>query len=148
MENVIIIGETPKLWMAGEAVELVACSDSFMVNKNLSSLQGPWKWKTLWQLAVTITNMNTCTSIKWLSHYFTKSLKCIRQLILSTGNQERSIAVMQIVNGRLSGLVNRIFWLTHGEQEPFFFAKPAEMKNGGGYCYMYLTSIWLARKID
>ena len=39
---------------------------------------------------------------------------------------------MQIVNGRLSGRVNRIFWLTHGEQEPFFFAKPAKMKTEGG----------------
>ena len=52
--------------------------------------------------------------------------------MLSTGNQERSIAVMQIVNGRLSSRVNRIFWLTHGEQEPFFFAKPAKMKTEGG----------------
>ena len=47
---------------------------------------------------------------------------------------------MQIVNGRLSGRVNRIFWLTHGEQEPFSLLSLQKWKTEGGIARYSLAS--------
>ena len=49
------------------------------------------------------------------------------------------------MSGQLS---YRIFWLIHGQQEPFFFVKPAKIKEGGGIALcISLASDWLKPKL-
>ena len=51
MVHVTIIGETSRFSMAGEAVEFIAFSDSFMANKNPFFLARPEKMENVRDIA-------------------------------------------------------------------------------------------------